>query len=193
MKKNDIALFIIGIIYGIIGIIFLTVPADDIFKFVFIILGVLLILFNSLVILESITRIKKDKAYIAVLIFAIIQVILGIFIIVTESKLLLIITGSILIALPMLSVLSAKDKKEQLKLEMTKIALGIVSIILGATDAAKYVFIALGIICLIFGAMYLLIALLMSFVKDEIDSEENSIYKNGRIVTSYTSADNEKK
>lgn len=193
MKKNDIALFIIGILYGIVGIIFLTVPAEDIFNFVFIVLGVLLILFNSLVIIESIPKIKQDKAYIVVLIIAIIQVIMGIFVIVTESKLLLVITGSLLIAFPLLSVLSAKDKKEQLKLEITKIALGLIFIILGATNAAKYVFIALGVLSLIFGAMYLLIALLMSFVKDEIESNEDALYKNGRINTSYTSPNNEKK
>jgi hypothetical protein len=99
-------------------------------------------------------------------------------------KTLLIITGAILVALPTLAVIAAKDKKEQLKLEITKISLGVVFIVIGATDAARLVFVALGIISLIFGAMYLVIALLMSIIKDEIDSTENSIYKDGRLIAS---------
>ena len=109
---------------------------------------------------------------------------MGVFVIVTESKTLLIITGAILVALPTLAVIAAKDKKEQLKLEITKISLGVVFIVIGATDAARLVFVALGIISLIFGAMYLVIALLMSIIKDEIDSTENSIYKDGRLIAS---------
>ena len=184
MNKNDISLFIMGVFYAIVGIIFLVVPAEDIFKFVFIVLGVLLIVFNGLVLLDCLPRIKKDKSYITILIIAIIQIIMGIFVIVTESKVLLIITGSILVALPTLAVLAAKDKKEQLKLEITKISLGIVFIVLGATDAARIVFIALGIISLIFGAVYLVVALFLSIIKDEIDSTENSIYKDGRLIAS---------
>ena len=173
-----------GVFYAVIGIIFIAVLAEDIFKFVFIILGVLLIIFNGLVLIDCLPRIKKDKSYIAVLIISILQIIMGIFVIVTESKLLLIITGSILVALPTLSVLAAKDKKEQLKLEITKISLGVVFIVLGATDAARVVFVTLGIISLIFGGIYLIVALLMSIIKDEIDSDENSIYKDGRLIAS---------
>ena len=184
MKKNDISLFIMGIFYAVVGVIFLVVPADDIFKFVFIVLGILLIIANGLVLLDCLPRIKKDKSYIIVLIISIIQILLGIFVIVSESKLLLIITGSILVALPTIAVLTAKDKKEQLKLEITKISLGAVFIILGATDAAKIVFIALGIISIIFATIYLLLALLLSIIKDEIDSTENSIYKDGRLIAS---------
>lgn len=184
MNKNDISLFIMGVFYAVIGIIFIAVPAEDIFKFIFIILGVLLIIFNGLVLIDCLPRIRKDKSYIAVLIISIIQIIMGIFVIVTESKLLLIITGSILVALPTLSILAAKDKKEQLKLEITKISLGVVFIVLGATDAARVVFVTLGIISLIFGGIYLIVALLMSIIKDEIDSDENSIYKDGRLIAS---------
>ena len=142
------------------------------------------IIANGLVLIDCLPKIKKDKSYIVVLVLSIIQILLGIFIIVSESKLLLIITGSILVAFPTISVLSAKDKKEQLKLEITKIALGIVFIVLGATDAAKIVFIVLGIISVAFAIIYLLLALLLSIIKDEIDSTENSIYKDGRIIAS---------
>ena len=184
MKKNDISLFIMGVFYCIVGLIFLMVPAEDIFKFVFVVLGILLIVFNGLVLLDCLPRIKKDRSYVAVLAISIIQIIMGIVIIVTESKLLLIITGSILVILPTISVLAAKDKKEQFKLEITKISLGIVFIILGATDAAKVVFIILGIISLVFGGIYLIAALMLSVIKDEIDSTENSIYKDGRLIAS---------
>lgn len=177
MKKNDVSLFIMGLFYGIIGIIFLTVPADSIIKFIFIILGIVLILFNGFILIDSIPRIKNDKRYIVVLILSIIQIIMGVFVIVSESSILLIITGAILLILPTLEIISAKDKKEQFKLEISKITLGIIFIVLGATDAAKYVFIAIGILSLIFGAIYLFMALLMSIVKDEIDSEDNKFYK----------------
>lgn len=183
MKKNDIALFIIGIFYAIIGIILLTNSAENILKFIFIVLGILTILFNGLIAIDAIFKIKKDKSNIIILILAIVQIILGIFVIVTESKVLLIVTGAILLTLSSLAILASKDKKEQFKLEISKLSLGIIFVILGATDAAKYVFIALGVISLIFGAIYLVMALLMSIIKDEIDSDENSIYKDGRIIT----------
>lgn len=189
MKKNDISLFIMGVFYAIVGAIFLIAEPDDIFKFIFIVLGVLLIIANGLVLLDCLPKIKRDKAELIVLIISIVQIIMGVFVIVTESKLLLIITGAILVGLPLLAILAAKDKKEQLKLEITKISLGCVFIILGATDAAKILFIALGIISIIFGAIYLIMAILMSIIKDEIDSRENSIYKDGRIVTNYDERD----
>ena len=177
MKKSDVSLFIMGLFYAIIGIIFLTVPADSIIKFIFIILGVILIVFNSFVLFDSIPKIKIDKRYIAVLILAIIQIAMGIFVIVTKSKVLLIITGAILLLFPLLEILSSKDKKEQFKLEITKISLGIIFIIIGATDIAKYIFTAIGIVSLIFGIIYLVMALLISIIKDEIDNEDNNIYK----------------
>ena len=189
MKKNDISLFIMGVFYVIVGIVFLIVPVDDIFKFIFIVLGILIIIANGLVLLDCLPKIKKDKTEIAVLIVSLIQIILGIFVIITESKLLLIITGSILLALPLLAILAAKDKKAQFKLEITKISLGCVFIVLGATDAAKIIFIILGVISLFFGAIYLVMALLASILKDEIESKENSIYKDGRIVTNYDERD----
>lgn len=177
LKKSDVSLFIMGLFYAIIGIIFLTVPADSIIKFIFIILGVILIVFNSFVLFDSIPKIKIDKRYITVLILAIIQIAMGIFVIVTESKVLLIITGAILLLFPLLEILSSKDKKEQFKLEITKISLGIIFIIIGATDTAKYIFTAIGIVSLIFGIIYLVMALLISIIKDEIDNEDNNIYK----------------
>lgn len=183
MKKNDIVLFIIGIFYAVIGIILLTNSAENILKFIFVVLGVLAILFNSLIAIDAITKIKKEKSNIIILILALVQIVLGIFVIVTQSKTLLIVTGAILLSLSALAILAAKDKKEQFKLEISKLSLGIIFIVLGATDAAKYVFIALGIVSLIFGAMYLIMALLMSILKDEIESDENSIYKDGRIIT----------
>ena len=177
MKKSDISLFIMGLFYAIIGIIFLTVPADSIIKFIFIILGIILIVFNAFVLFDSIPKIKIDKNYIAVLILALIQIAMGIIVIVTESKVLLIITGAILLLFPLLEILSSKDKKEQFKLEITKISLGIIFIILGATDTAKYIFTAIGIVSLILGIIYLVMALLVSIIKDEIDNEDNNIYK----------------
>ena len=177
MKRNDISLFIMGLFYAIVGIVFLTVPADDIIKFIYILLGVIVIIFNSLVLFDSIAWIKKDKRYLIVLILAIIQIIIGIFLIVTSSKVLLIVTGSLLLVLPLLEIISSKNKKEQFKLEITKISLGIIFIILGATNLAGVVFTILGVISIIFGAIYLVCAILMSILHDEIENEDNRIYQ----------------
>ena len=189
MKKNDISLFIMGVLYVITGAIFLIVEPDDIFKFIFIVLGVLLIIFNGLILLDCLPRIGRDKTYIAVLIISVIQIIMGIFVIVTESKILLIITGAILILLPILAIFAAKNKKEQFKLEITKMSLGCVFIVLGATDVARMVFVIIGVISLVFGALYLVMALLMSIIKDEIDSSDSSIYKEGKAINNYDERD----
>ena len=173
MKRNDISLFIMGLFYAIVGIVFLTVPADDIIKFIYILLGVIVIFFNALVLFDSITRIKKDKRYLIVVALSIIQIIIGILLIITESKVLLIVTGSILLVLPLLEILSAKDKKEQFKLEITKISLGVILIILGVTNLANLVFTVLGIISLVFGIIYLVMALLMSILNDEIENKDD--------------------
>ena len=169
MKRNDISLFIMGLFYAAIGIIFLTVKAENIIKFIYILLGIIVIFFNALVLFDSITRIKKDKRYLIVVALSIIQIIVGVLLIVTESKVLLIVTGSILLVLPLLEILSAKDKKEQFKLEITKISLGVILIILGVTNLASLVFTILGVISLVFGIIYLVMALLLSILKDEID------------------------
>lgn len=177
MKRNDISLFIMGLFYAAIGIVFLTVPADDIIKFVYVLLGIIVIVFNALVAFDSIPWIKQDKRYLIVLILAIIQIIIGIFLIVTSSKILLIVTGSLLLVLPLLEIISAQDKKEQFKLEITKISLGIIFIILGATNLASVVFTVLGVISIVFGIIYLICAILMSILHDEIDNEDNRVYR----------------
>ena len=177
MKRNDISLFIMGLFYAAIGIVFLTVPADNIIKFIYILLGVIVIIFNALVAFDSIAWIKKDKRYLIVLILAIIQIIIGILLIVTSSKVLLIVTGSILLVLPLLEIISAKDKKEQFKLEITKISLGIIFIVLGATNLASVVFTVLGVISIVFGIIYLVFAILMSILHDEIENDDNRIYR----------------
>lgn len=176
MKRNDVSLFIMGLFYAAIGIIFLTVKAENIIKFVYILLGIIVIFFNALVLFDSITRIKKDKRYLIVVALSIIQIIIGILLIVTESKVLLIVTGSILLVLPLLEIISSQNKKEQFKLEITKISLGIIFIILGATNLASVVFKVLGVISIIFGAIYLVCAILMSILHDEIDNDENNVY-----------------
>ena len=175
MNKSDISLFIMGVLYAAVGIIFLAVPADTIIKFIFILLGVILIVFNSIVFIDSALNLKQDNRYFVVMVLSLIQIIMGIIVIIAKSDILLIVTGAILLALSGLEILSAKDKKEQFKLEITKITLGIIFIILGATDAAKYVFITIGIISLIFGAVYLVTALLISVIKDEVDNEDKII------------------
>ena len=177
MNKSDISLFIIGVLYATVGIIFLAVPADTIIKFIFILLGVVLIVFNSLIFIDSVLNLKQDKKYYIVMTLSLIQIVMGIIVIIAKSDVLLIITGAILLLLSGLEIISAKDKKEQFKLDITKITLGIIFIILGATDAAKYVFIAMGIISIIFGAIYLVTALIISIVKDEVDNEDNNIYR----------------
>ncbi len=176
MKRNDVSLFIMGLFYAAIGIIFLTVKAENIIKFIYILLGIIVIFFNALVLFDSITRIKKDKRYLIVVALSIIQIIIGILLIVTESKVLLIVTGSILLVLPLLEIISSQNKKEQFKLEITKISLGIIFIILGATNLASVVFKVLGVISIIFGAVYLVCAILMSILHDEIDNDENNVY-----------------
>ena len=176
MKRNDVSLFIMGLFYAAIGIIFLTVKAENIIKFIYILLGIIVIFFNALVLFDSITRIKKDKRYLIVVALSIIQIIIGILLIVTESKVLLIVTGSILLVLPLLEIISSQNKKEQFKLEITKISLGIIFIILGATNLASVVFKVLGVISIIFGAIYLVCAILMSILHDEIDNDENNVY-----------------
>ena len=189
MKENDISLFIMGTLYVITGAIFLIVGPEDIFKFIFIVLGILLIIFNGLILLSCLPKIRQDKTYIIILAISIIQIIMGIFVIITESKLLLIITGIILIAFPILAIVTAKNKKEQFKLEITKMSLGCVFIILGATDAARIIFVIIGIISLVFGAIYLIMALLMSIIKDEIDVSNNNLYKNKKQITNYDERD----
>ena len=177
MKRNDISLFIMGLFYAAVGIVFLTVPADDIIKFIYILLGIIVIIFNAIVAFDSIPWIKQDKRYLIVLILAIIQIVIGVFLIVTSSKVLLIVTGAILLVLPLLEIISAKDKKEQFKLEITKISLGIIFIILGATNLASVVFTVLGVISIVFGIIYLVCAILMSILHDEIDNDDNRIYR----------------
>lgn len=177
MNKSDISLFIIGVLYATVGIIFLAVPADTIIKFIFILLGVVLIVFNSLIFIDSVLNLKQDKKYYIVMTLSLIQIVMGIIVIIAKSDVILIITGAVLLLLSGLEIISAKDKKEQFKLDITKITLGIIFIILGATDAAKYVFIAMGIISIIFGAVYLVTALIISIVKDEVDNEDNNIYR----------------
>lgn len=161
MNKKTFLLFSTSIIYMVIGLVFILVPVNTLIWLTFIILGILIILFNIPTLIEDINNYKNVKKDIPGMVFTILCIILGLILIFWQKKFLLIAFGIYLIIFPVYKILIAEDRKKQLQLELPKIILGIISIILGPENTMNIIFKAIGIIIIIASIIYLICAILL--------------------------------
>lgn len=137
-KKNRIVNRVISMIIGIlIGVVLVVlgavVKAEKIVELALIVWGVIIIVSNVPGLIYSIANIK-NKAAIFDLIMSIVGILLGVGLIISQSKVITIILAAYMIIFPVIRIALAKSGwAEQLKREALRLILGVVLLVFGGT------------------------------------------------------------
>lgn len=162
MKKIEQLLlnniFTRGIIYIIIGLLFIILPSNQIMKLLYFIIGSMIILISIYPLIESSRNLQFKENYL-VFMFSLILVICGIILIVNPTKMVLSLTVIFLVILPLYNIYKAKNKDQQFKIEFSKLIVGLLIIIVGFEEVINFVLVMVGIIFVIIGIYNIILAI----------------------------------
>ncbi len=149
---------ILSIIFGALLIILSIFAFKDLKNIIFVTIGVLLIVINSLFLL--VTLLDSNKYYLVFnLIFEIIGIILGILFLNNDNTAVIIIVGCYMILFPIVRILLSNDKKARLINELPSLIIGILLILFSFAldDILKVVTIVIGAIIVCYGIFDIII------------------------------------
>ncbi len=149
---------ILSIIFGALLIILSIFAFKDLKNIIFVTIGVLLIVINSLFLL--VTLLDSNKYYLVFnLIFEIIGIILGILFLNNDNTAVIIIVGCYMILFPIVRILLSNDKKARLINELPSLIIGILLILFSFAldDILKIVTIVIGAIIVCYGIFDIII------------------------------------
>lgn len=162
MKKIEQLLlnniFTRGIIYIIIGLLFIILPSNLIMKLLYFIIASMIILISIYPLIESSRNLQFKENYL-VFMFSLILVICGIILIVNPTKMVLSLTVIFLVILPLYNIYKAKNKDQQFKIEFSKLIVGLLIIIVGFEEVINFVLVMVGIIFVIIGIYNIILAI----------------------------------
>lgn len=149
---------ILSIIFGTLLIILSIFAFKDLKNIIFVTIGVLLIVINSLFLL--VTLLDSNKYYLVFnLIFEIIGIVLGILFLNNDNTAVIIIVGCYMILFPIVRILLSNDKKARLINELPSLIIGILLILFSFAldDILKVVTIVIGAIIVCYGIFDIII------------------------------------
>ena len=149
---------ILSIIFGALLIILSIFAFKDLKNIIFVTIGVLLIVINSLFLL--VTLLDSNKYYLVFnLIFEIIGIVLGILFLNNDNTAVIIIVGCYMILFPIVRILLSNDKKARLINELPSLIIGILLILFSFAldDILKIVTIVIGAIIVCYGIFDIII------------------------------------
>ena len=149
---------ILSIIFGALLIILSIFAFKDLKNIIFVTIGVLLIVINSLFLL--VTLLDSNRYYLVFnLIFEIIGIILGILFLNNDNTAVIIIVGCYMILFPIVRILLSNDKKARLINELPSLIIGILLILFSFAldDILKIVTIVIGAIIVCYGIFDIII------------------------------------
>ena len=178
-KKSVLAEIIISLVFGLIFgglLLFLsTLGAATIIKWVLIVTGIIIILTNIAPLIRGIVNLAhKEKGGLFDVIVSAIAVVLGAIMIVYQnaiiSTILTVILAIYLIVLPIIRIVIAPSKKEQLSKEWLRILIGAILIvflpaILGAADAIVNILLMIAGIVIIVLTVLSFVLSLIAYIK----------------------------
>ena len=177
MYKQQITYSIIVSLLGIIvGLLFCFTDPNDFLRFIFVGIGIFVVISGVSSLLMNKYYFENEKN--TNMILAIIQVVLGFVMIVYPHSIANIIVGVLLVALPVYKILSNNDKKETLKKEAVKLAIGLVILVCGIGSAINVILDILGIIIIAICVLYIIyniIILIKVNKKDKQEQDDNEI------------------
>jgi uncharacterized membrane protein HdeD (DUF308 family) len=149
---------ILSIIFGALLIILSIFAFKDLKNIIFVTIGVLLIVINSLFLL--VTLLDSNKYYLVFnLIFEIIGIVLGILFLNNDNTAVIIIVGCYMILFPIVRIFLSNDKKARLINELPSLIIGILLILFSFAldDILKIVTIVIGAIIVCYGIFDIII------------------------------------
>ena len=158
MKKVSI---VPTVVIGVIGIcvgFLLAFVAGVMLSLLCIFCGILTLLAGIPQLVNALNElVSKRRAAIFDLIMSVITVAAGIMLIFSHNnKIMMIIVGVYLILLPLIRILVAQDKSEQIKSELPAIILGVALVLIGPGAAVDLVFKIAGALVIIFSVLYII-------------------------------------
>ncbi len=151
---------ILSIIFGALLIILSIFAFKDLKNIIFVTIGVLLIVINSLFLL--VTLLDSNKYYLVFnLIFEIIGIVLGILFLNNDNTAVIIIVGCYMILFPIVRIFLSNDKKARLINELPSLIIGILLILFSFAldDILKVVTIVIGAIIVCYGIFDIIITI----------------------------------
>ena len=159
MKTNSMKKFMSGSIllsalFGILaGILLIALSADLLLKIVFVIMGIITVFYSLPGITVGLMSFKTTAGKVTLL-FSIISAVFGCLMIFWHESFLMFFLGGYLLILPLIQILLAKEKLDQLKSELPKLILGVVMLLIGPAGAIELLFDVAGWIIIILTLIY---------------------------------------
>ncbi|MBQ7357328.1 MAG: OadG family protein [Clostridia bacterium] len=187
-KKSVLAEIIISLVFGLIFgglVLFLsTLGADTIIKWVLIVTGIIIVITNIAPLIRGIVNLAhKEKGGLFDVIVSAIAMVLGIVMIVYQnaivSTIITVLLAIYLIVLPIIRIVIAPSKKEQLSKEWIRILIGAILIvflpaILGAADAIiNLLLMIVGIVIIVLTVLSFVLSLI-AYIKATKKADEEA-------------------
>ncbi|MBQ2734820.1 MAG: hypothetical protein IJF33_03215 [Clostridia bacterium] len=176
-KKTTLAgVLIFGLFGLLIGILLIALNADFLLNVVFVVMGVITILYNIPGIALGLTGIRTRFGVVS-LIFSLVSVAIGLLMIFWNTGVLMVVLGVYMIVFPLVQILLAKEKLLQLKVELPKLIVGVVLLLIGPARAIGTVLDLAGWIVLVLTAVYVIIVLVgQSRVDRHVDKTGTRVF-----------------
>ncbi len=174
----------------LIGLLLIVIPVGFLLDVVFFIMGIATIVV-SLPALISLLPLRHTRVGSVSLVCTALLVIAGFLMLFWHSSVLLIIVGVVMIAQPILSIVSATGRQARLKAELPKLIIGVVLLLLGPANAIDVLFDVAGVGLIVLSIIYL-IAMYVVLKKSQ-NVTGNRVFVdtdgNGTIDTVYVDTD----
>lgn len=182
-RSNLIATAVVGCL---LGLLLLLIPVQSLLRVIFVVLGIITIVCSLPGLLSGISAFETRTGK-ALFFLSLCLLVLGILLIFFHNGILMILLGISMLALPLIRIFRASDRREMLRQESPKMILGTVLILLGPANALEWFFRIAGAVVLALTLVYV-IAMLVSLEKKKhqpgsrvfVDTDGN-----GKIDTVY--------
>lgn len=189
-KQTTLASILTFGIFGLLaGILLIALDTAFLIKIVFIVMGIVTILYNLPALTLGLMTLKT-RVGLVTLILSLVSVIVGFMMLFWHERVLMIALGVYMLIFPLIQIILAKDKLMQLKTELPKLIIGVVLLLIGPAKALNLVFDIAGWAVLVLTAIYIVAVLVgQSRVSKHVDKTGNRIFVDttgdGKIDTVY--------
>ena len=131
---------LLSALFGILaGILLIFLNADILLKIVFVIMGIITVFYSLPGITLGVMSFSTKTGKLTLLLSAL-SAVIGFLMIFWHSTFLIFFLGAYMIVMPVIEILLAKDKLDQLKAELPKLILGVVMLLLGPAKTLDVLF-----------------------------------------------------
>ncbi len=159
-KQTTLASILIFACLGLLaGTLLILIPTNFLLNVIFIVMGILTILYNIPSLAAGLVAIQTKMGIITVLL-SLVSIVTGFLMIFWHADLLMIFLGAYMVIFPLVEILLSDDKGQRLKTELPKIIIGLVLLLVGPSTVMNVMFDVAGWIVIALTALYVVVILL---------------------------------